>query len=62
VAAGLVLRLTWWTQAAHVTIAIPLVLCIPGWPDSTLGVIANVVLTGLLIAGTRFGWLSQDAP
>ena len=56
------LRLTWWTQAAHVTIAIPLVLCILGWPDSTLGVIANVVLTGLLIAGTRFGWLSQDAP
>src|SRR5437867_4430348 len=49
VAAGLALRLAWWSQAAYVTMAISFVLCILGWPDSRLGVIANAVLIALLL-------------
>jgi hypothetical protein len=61
-AAGLALSLAWWQRTAYMTIAVSLVLCILGWPDSRLGVVANAMLAALVFGGTRFGWLPSGPP
>lgn len=58
VAGGLLLRVSWWYRAALGTVLVSLVLCIAGWPDSRLGIVANAVILGLLIIGARWGWFA----
>jgi hypothetical protein len=59
---GLALSLAWWQHTAYVAIAFSVVVCILGWPDSRLGLVANAVLAAILFAGTRFGRRSGGAP
>jgi len=32
-------------------------LCLAGWPDARLGLVANVVILVLIIVSDRVGWL-----
>ncbi len=61
-AVAVTFRFSWWQQAAYVIIGFSLILCVLGWPDSRLGVVANVVPAALLLANTRLGWLPRGTP
>jgi hypothetical protein len=62
VAAGaLALGSPWWFRLAVIAGAWSLVLCVVGWPDSRIGVVANIVLLILSIVGTSAGWLPRAA-
>jgi hypothetical protein len=56
-ALAMTFRFPWWQQAAYAIIGFSLILCLLGWPDSRLGMIANVVLAALLLVSKRLGWL-----
>jgi len=44
-----------WQEVLPVVLAISTLLCVMGWPDARIGVIANLVLGMLLFAGMRAG-------
>ena len=56
-AIGALLRLSWWHDAAYVILSLSLILCVLGWPQSRIGVASNVVVSVLLLASTRYGWV-----
>jgi len=58
-AGGVVLRASWWHAAVLPAVAVSFVLCVLGWPDSRFGLVANLLILTLLVAGTRFGWLTS---
>ena len=63
IAAGaLVLRLPWLYRLTVIAAAWSLVMCVAGWPESRIGVAANLVLLTLTIAGTHAGWLPRALP
>jgi hypothetical protein len=60
VAAGaLLLRLPWWYRLTLIGAPWSLAMCVASWPDTRLGVAANLVLLVLAIAGTHAGWLPR---
>lgn len=62
VAAGaLALGSPWWFRLAVIAGAWSLVLCVAGWPESRIGIAANVVLLILTVAGAAAGWLPRAA-
>lgn len=60
IAAGcLLFAVPWWYRLTLVAAAWSLVMCVVGWPDTRIGVAANLVLLSLAIAGTHAGWLPR---
>lgn len=57
IAIGAFSRAPWWSQAAYVAIGLSTMLCLAGWPDARLGLVANVVILVLIIVSDRVGWL-----
>lgn len=57
IAIGALGRALWWSQAAYVAIGLSTMLCLAGWPDARLGLVANVVILVLIIVSDRVGWL-----
>ena len=55
VAGGVWLQAAWWYRAAFTAVIVSTALCVLGWPEARLGIPANVVLAGFLIAWPRFG-------
>lgn len=50
-------RAAWWQPFAYALIALSTVLCLAGWPDARLGLVANAVILLLILAGVRAGWV-----
>jgi len=50
-------RAAWWLPFAYVLMALSALLCLAGWPDARLGLVANAVILLLIVAGVRAGWL-----
>ena len=58
VAAGATLmRATWWQPLTYMAGGLSTALCVAGWPDARLGLVANVIVLLLLVIGVRMGWL-----
>jgi hypothetical protein len=57
-AGGVLLRTSWWYPVALPLLIVSFALCVVGWPDSRLRIIANVVILALLTAAVRVGWLA----
>jgi hypothetical protein len=57
VASAFALDVRVWPWAAPTVLALSLVLCLAGWPEARLGLVANVVLAASL-AGMRYGNLT----
>jgi hypothetical protein len=55
VAGAVILRASWWYQALLVAVGVSLILCVLGWPDSRLGVLANllVLILAFFVSRTR---------
>ena len=51
------MRATWWQPSVYAAVGLSTVLCVVGWPDARLGLVANAVILLLLVAGVRAGWL-----
>jgi hypothetical protein len=47
-----------WPKLALVLALVSLVLCVAAWPDSRIGVVVNLAILVLLLAGGGLGWLS----
>jgi hypothetical protein len=60
IAAGaLALSVPWWYRLTLIAAAWSLVMCVVGWPDTRIGVVVNLVVLSLVIAGTHAGWLPR---
>ena len=58
IAAGVTLmRPTWWQPFVYMAVGLPTALCVVGWPDARLGLVANAVIVLMLATGVRIGWL-----
>lgn len=58
VAAGATLmRPTWWHTLVYIAVGLSTALCVVGWPDARLGLVANAVVVLILVTAVRFGWL-----
>lgn len=58
VAAGVTLmRPTWWQPFVYIAVGLSTALCVVGWPDARLGLVANAVIVLILVTGVRIGWL-----
>jgi hypothetical protein len=49
----------WWHETAFVLIGVSVVLCVLGLPESRPGLLANVVILVLVIAGTAWKWFPE---
>jgi hypothetical protein len=56
VGAGVMQRATWWFREALAILMVSFVLCLLGWPESRPGIVANVLILALLVAGSLLGW------
>jgi hypothetical protein len=56
-AGGALMRPTWWQPFVYVAVGLSTALCVVGWPDARLGLVANAVIVLMLVADTRIGWL-----
>jgi len=56
VAAGVLQHATWWYRESLAIVMVSLVLCILGWPESRPGMVANLLILMLLLAGSVLGW------
>jgi hypothetical protein len=56
-AAVTLLRTAWAQPIVYAAVGLSTVLCVVGWPDARLGLIANAVIVLLLAGGARIGWL-----
>lgn len=41
-------------------LAASLAICLLGWPEARLGVLANLVLLGMVLAAARMGWVGSS--
>jgi hypothetical protein len=55
VASGVVLRSAWWLPTLTILTLVSGFFCALGWPDTRLGVVANVLVVGTVLATFRFG-------
>lgn len=56
-AVGVVLRWGGTLTAIPWILAASLALCVLGWPEARLGILANLVLLGLVLVSARMGWV-----
>ena len=56
VSVGVLQHATWWYRESLALAMVSLVLCTLGWPESRPGVVANLLILVLLIAGSALGW------
>lgn len=47
-AVGAAVDTPWWRYGVQIAIVASMLLCASGWPDARLGLLANVVIGGLL--------------
>ncbi len=52
-AAGTLTRAPWWQSLAYVAIPLSAALCLVGWPDARLGLVANAVILLLIVVAVR---------
>jgi hypothetical protein len=57
VAAATFMRATWWQPLVYAGVGLSAALCVMGWPDARLGLVANAVILVVLVIGSRAGWL-----
>jgi hypothetical protein len=55
-AVSLLLHMPWWRTLTLSACAVSLVLCILGWPDTRFGIVANLLILALVIAGSLLQW------
>lgn len=55
-AAATLARASWWHPLAYGLIVLSAVLCLAGWPEARLGLVANGVILLLIAIGARGGW------
>jgi len=48
---------TWWQTIVTFAFGASLVLCLAGWPDARLGLLANAIVLGLALLAIRWGQL-----
>jgi hypothetical protein len=51
------MRATWWQPLVCAAIGLSAALCVVGWPDARLGLVANAVIIVVLVIGIRARWL-----
>lgn len=57
VAVALFLRAPWWYRAALGVAGISAMFCLASWPEARIGLVTNVVIAIVIIAGLQAGWL-----
>ena len=57
IAVGILTRAAWSQPAAYFAVGLSAGLCIVGWPDARLGLVANAVILAVIMTGARAGWL-----
>jgi cytochrome c biogenesis protein ResB len=60
-AAGTLFRATWWYRGSLVAVGVSTLFCVLSWPETRFGVLANVLILVLAVAGVRLGWLDIAA-
>ena len=50
-------RVPWWPPFAYLAVGLSIPLCLLGWPEARLGILANLVILMLLVFGHRVDWL-----
>jgi hypothetical protein len=55
--AGTLMHATWWQPFVYAAVGLSTALCLVGWRDARLGLVANAVILLLLVIGVRAGWL-----
>lgn len=58
-AGAVFLRAEWAVAGVGVAVAVSLVMSILGWPEARVGVLANLLVVGLLIWAVRIGVFQQ---
>ena len=56
-AAATLMRATWWQPFVYTALGLSTALCVLGWPDARLGLVANAVVLILVVSGVRAAWL-----
>lgn len=56
-AVATLVRAAWWQPFALSAAGLSAALCVVGWPDARLGLVANALIVGLLVVGVRSGRL-----
>jgi hypothetical protein len=57
VAGAMFTRAGWWQPLAYALILLSTVLCLVGWPDARLGLVANAAILSSIVIGVRAGRL-----
>ena len=55
---GIITQVSNWKLLTILVTVFSLVLCFVGWPDSRIGVFANLLILIFLFLNSRLGWLS----
>jgi hypothetical protein len=53
-AIGVLLRSSWWLAWLEIMSVVSIILCLLSWPDTRLGILANVLVLGLAFLAIRF--------
>ena len=56
-AIAVLVRVPWWPPVAYLAVGLSILLCLLGWPEARLGILANLVILMLLVFGHRVHWL-----
>ena len=56
VAAGVTLTRPTWQPFVYIAIGQSTAMCVVGWPDARLGLVANAIIVLILVIGVRIGW------
>jgi hypothetical protein len=59
--AGVMMQPSWWRSLALAAAVFSLAMSVLGWPEARIGVVINMVILGVLLAGARLGWSSAPA-
>jgi hypothetical protein len=57
IAAAALMRATWWPQSVYVAVGLSTALCVVGWPETRLGLVANAAILLLFLISARTSWL-----
>jgi hypothetical protein len=57
-AGGLLWQAPWWPPATLIAVGISMMLCVFGWPDARIGLLANALILALLAVDARWAALS----
>ena len=56
-AAAALMQAPWWQSLVLTAVGLSTTLCLAGWPDARLGLVANAVILVIVAIGIRAGWL-----